>query len=245
MSARTHRPPRSPAYTCSTRRRTGGHKLCQQPQLSRELIDGAVLRYFASVGLDEDATLAMLQEGSERRLAEARAQREQAERDLLRAEGKLAKLDREYGEIPVERYNRLSHAAESEHRAAQAEVERLRAQERAALAEAEARDVDAEALSALARVRAVMAGRIDSAADVGTVRAALTEVFSAFVLRRADDVHREMHRLPLAAGEWFIDPVVRPGAFTYTPTPDGPFDAIRTRRRVALRLEGQEGREQT
>ena len=51
------------------------------------LIDGAVLRYFAAVGVDKAATLDRLREASDRRLADARAQREQAERDLLRAKG--------------------------------------------------------------------------------------------------------------------------------------------------------------
>jgi len=62
-------------------------------------------------------------------------------------------------------------------------------------------------------VRAIAAGRITEAGDVGAIRAALTELFSAFVLRRTADAPAHVAVQPeLAAGEYFLEPVVRPDA---------------------------------
>jgi hypothetical protein len=212
MSPRTYRHrPGLEVYLCSTRRKTGGSEVCQQPSVGRELVDSAVLRHFAAVGLDEEQTLARLREHGDLRLTEARAAREQAEVEASKAAAGVERVRRYVREGRLEPEELREAKAEAE--AAQARVALLLEREGEAERDAAARDVEAEALSAVTHVRSVIAGQIGAAGEVDAVRAALTEIFSAFVLRRVDQAPSYVAVWPeLAAGEYFVEPIIRPEA---------------------------------
>ncbi len=221
MSARSfrHRPGLE-VYVCARRRQTGGHELCQQSQVPREAIDNAVLAYFGSVGLDEEATLAQLWQADVGRLSEAQALREQAELELRHAEERLTRVRRDYtdGKISAEDWHSLRGELEPELSAAEASLAQHEARESAAEDDAASRDVEAQTLEQLARVRAAVAGQVSSAEDVDALRAALTELFSTFTLRRTSNAPAHVAVWPeLALGEYFIEPTVRPDAVIFGP----------------------------
>jgi hypothetical protein len=170
-------------YACHTRMKLGADH-CSQATLGRADVDSAIFRYFATVGLDLEATRAQLAGERGRRLAEIGALLDQARREELLASERLARIRQDYkdGKLPAVDWIDLRDELVGEQRSAHAEVERLTA----AMADVERDDVRADAeqdtLALVAEIRRQIAGEIQTAAGVDAVRAALSRLFSAFIV---------------------------------------------------------------
>jgi site-specific DNA recombinase len=218
-------------YLCYDRIRDSA--ACSQTPVDREAIDSAAFGYFESVGLDLWETREQFAQEHLRRLAEASALRERAERDLIRAEADLEKLDADYfaGELGAANYERLRASRGEGRDALTAEVDRLRQREREVAADEIPADAD-EMFAWLAELRAAIAGRIRDAEGLEAVRAALLSMFDGFTLHRADSEAGPVWT-DLEVGEFFLEPHVRPDVVLLEPvvvpdasdfgTPDGRF----------------------
>lgn len=169
-------------YSCSGRR--SGATDCTQPAVRRLDIDGAVLEYFAQVGLDIDATIDQLHGERDRRLADVdrrlaharsvldKAQREQERVDALLRDG-----------LTMEEWRRVSAVPQAEAQAATLAIEDLTAEREQVVVMDEAlHDATSEFVSRLSGLRAAVAGEVVNAQDVAAAQAALRRVFEGFVL---------------------------------------------------------------
>jgi hypothetical protein len=112
MRPRTYRHRDLEVYLCSTRDRYGGSERCDQPPLQRALVDEAVLHHFEEQAFDLDATKAQLATAWNRRLTEARALREQAEREAQEAEERYLRVRRDYQDGHIGASDWREHRAE-------------------------------------------------------------------------------------------------------------------------------------
>lgn len=173
------------AYYCYGRTRHGT-AFCDQQPVPRAAVDTAVFDYFASVGLDVEATRAQLNAAYEHRLAEARALLEQAERSERQKTEALERLERDYeaGELPAAHYLRLSEKWTTEQAAARAEVEQLERRLREVESRQPLEAAEAAVCEQLAQLRATIAGEVTAAHSVEGVRAALLRLFDHFLIGR-------------------------------------------------------------
>jgi site-specific DNA recombinase len=208
MIPRTH-PNRASAptevYHCYGRHRD--KDACSMGPLPRAEIDTAVYRYFEQVGLDVETTRAAITESRDRKVAEVRALREQAERETRKAEDRLARVRRDYqdGKIEADDWAEQREQLQGERNGARAEVERLLTSEQKADAGVALADVEGETLRRLAEIRRAIAGEVNDAAGADAVRAALSRLFERFVVHR--DVPERAH-VELIGKIW-IEPIIR------------------------------------
>jgi hypothetical protein len=83
-------------------------------------------------------------------------------------------------------WQRFSSRLTEERAAAEAEVERLRAQEGDVEGWGELKDAEAETLRRLAAIRRAIAGEVKDAEGIEAVRAAIARLFEAFVVHKLD-----------------------------------------------------------
>jgi DNA invertase Pin-like site-specific DNA recombinase len=221
-------------YLCATR---DGGGTCRTSAIERASVDEAVLGYFEQVALDVEATRDQLAGATERRLAEARALREQGERELAKAEQRLERVRRDYadGRLDAEEWHEFRHELGAEREAAQAKLDLLRERELEADAEAAARDLEGELLDRLTALRAAVAGQFGSG-DLPAVRAALQALFEGFILRRLDEGDEPVE-LDLCLGDLYIEPRLRADAIEGF-EPVYAEDSARTLTRPVLRPAG-------
>jgi site-specific DNA recombinase len=197
------------SYSCNGRQKLG-LEFCGAPTVRRAEIDSAVYRYFCQVGLDLDATREALRLAADRRLAEVRSLRHEAERERSRAREAMERVERDYlaGALPADAYARLTARASEELGAAEAEAERLSASELEIERDGATLDAESETLRRLTEIRRAIAGEVREAAGVDAVRAALSRLFERFILHRAipERAHVEL------IGEPWIEPVLRSAA---------------------------------
>jgi site-specific DNA recombinase len=150
----------------------------------QEAIDEPVLAYFNRVGLDMEATRAAFADTARRRIAEARAVREAAERDRAQTTDALARMRRYFhsGEIDAADYR--DHKAELTEAlgGAEAAVAQARAAEDAAITGAELRDAEEAVLRFLADLRRRIVDDLRDAGGAEAVRGALVKLFEGFTL---------------------------------------------------------------
>jgi hypothetical protein len=170
-------------YYCNGRSKLG-KEFCPTPHLRRADIDGPVYRYFERVGLDVEATRAQLSDQRDQQLAEVRALRAQAEQEAQRADERLTRIRRDYadGKLEADDWRSLRDELTPQADAARAEVLRLRKSEAAVEQDSAVLDAEQETLERLAEIRRAMAGEIHDAESADAVRAALSRLFSKFVL---------------------------------------------------------------
>jgi hypothetical protein len=172
-------------YTCA-RRLHHGPGACDQSPIKREAIDGALWSYFADVALDLDATRALLTEQAGRKLSEVDALREQAERELVRAEARLSRITRGWQDEIIDdgEYRRQRADIDAEREAAQAQVEQQTRQRDAIAAGIAEFDAEAAMLEELAVLRELVAGEARAASREGVepFRVALRRLFAGFEL---------------------------------------------------------------
>jgi hypothetical protein len=147
-----------------------------------------VFAYFANVALDVDATRAQLAEARDRRLAEVRALRADAESDALRARERLGRVRRDYqdGRLDADDWAEQREQLSEEGAAAEASVKRLRDQEAEVGAWGELLDAERDTLQRLGELRRAIAGQVRDAEGLAAVRAALLRLFEGLVVHRAD-----------------------------------------------------------
>ena len=170
-------------------------------------------RYFEQVGLNVEETRRSIAEARDRKLAEVRALREQAEHEARRAEERLARVRRDYadGRLDAEDWRDFRAELGAERDAARAEAERLATQLRDVERWGAVKDAETETLRRLSEIRAVIAGEVRHADGLDAVRAALARTFERFVIRRqAPRVHVEL----VADAQLVIEPVVREHALS-------------------------------
>jgi site-specific DNA recombinase len=231
-------------YRCLTRNGAGGYKLCQQHDIERELIDGAVLDYFESVGLDLDATREQIEQANACSVDEARALRDQAEGDAQRLDAETVRIRRDYrdGKLDADDWRGFRDELDAERRALASHIEMLRRREAEAEQVAAAVDAEAETLLRLAELRAAVAGRIESAENIGTIRGALTTIFESFELKRwSDDDAPEVAHLELCfPDDYVLVPRLRADAVIGYEVSTGDRDVtLPTVRRIPLQSEGK------
>jgi DNA invertase Pin-like site-specific DNA recombinase len=170
-------------YYCNGRSKLGVEH-CSMPYVRRALIDNAVYRYFERVGLDVEATRAQLSDERERRLAEVEALHDQADREVGRLEGQLVRIRRDYrdGRLDADEWRSLRDEITPELDAAKAEEERLARSKLAIERNLKAADTEQNVVEMLADIRRSMAGEIQTAVGADAVRAALSRLFSDFIL---------------------------------------------------------------
>jgi site-specific DNA recombinase len=201
-------------YICYGRIRKPG--ACSQPPVRRDEIDAAVYAYFEKVGLDVEATRAQLSEAVDRRVAEVRALREEAEGEERRAVEAFSRIRRDYkkGQLSASEWREFRAELTEEREAATAEGARLRKQEQKIADRGALRDCEEETLRALAEIRQAIVSEVKNAGDLEAVRAALQRLFAGFVLHRTDsDGAPARQYLDLAflgrRAEYVIEPLVR------------------------------------
>lgn len=185
---------------------------CTMQPISRADVDPAVYSYFEQVGLDLEATREQLTVAMERKLAEARALCEAAEREAQHSAERLTRVRRDYthGQLTAAEWRELRTDLESERVAADAEAERLRKQVVATEESAAVSDAEAELLQHLAGIRAAIAGEVSSAAGVDAVRSALLRLFDGFKLHSGTP---EKAHVELIEERW-IEPLISEWAIT-------------------------------
>lgn len=199
-------------YRCYGRQQRG--PVCPMPNHKRAVIDGAVFRYFESWAFDLERTRQDFAERQGRQLAEARAHREQAEREAMKAAEGARRLFGylKDGRVTPEEY----HEGKTDQDAAEARAARLAERERK-IAAASVLDAEEEMLRFLATCQAAIVGDVQAAEGVDAVRAALQRIFDHFTLR-PDYAPPEADEPPYGAevglnvGGYWLDPEVRPEA---------------------------------
>jgi site-specific DNA recombinase len=178
---------RPEVYKCLGRQ-THGPEFCQQPSVRRELVDEALLEALKNRYLDLDGARerVRLQKASELPLAHAAVA--DAERELARAESRIAKITRGWQDevIPDDEYMRqraqleeeLSGAAEALTQA-QARVEQIKASPAIT-------DAEEAVLRRLADLKALVSGTVDQARDVEALRTILRQLFMSVELCSPD-----------------------------------------------------------
>jgi DNA invertase Pin-like site-specific DNA recombinase len=207
---RKDRPGGPPAETYYSYERLRDASLCSMGPVQRAEIDSAVYSYFEQVALDVDATREQLAEARDHKLAEVRALAEQAEVEKRRSEERLARVRRDYadGKLPAEDWTEFRTELTAELNGATAEVDRLALQAAEVEAWGELHDAEHDTLAKLADLRHAVAGEVTDATSTEAVRAALSQLFEHFVLRRVEPGQR-VHADLAWQGEYIIEPVVR------------------------------------
>jgi site-specific DNA recombinase len=201
-------------YICDTSK-TWGAAACPMPVVPQELLDGALLDYFASAVIDLEATKVELDRALNSRAEEFAALRSRAENEAVRTQARLARIRRHYqdGRLEPEDWNEQRAQLTAELDAANAEAERLTAQETEAIEEAHDLELKTDLMSALHELRVAIVDSVRGASGIDAVRAVFVRIFERFVVGRADlpwvDEPEAPHSVVAGAG-FIIVPVPRP-----------------------------------
>lgn len=180
---------------------------CKTGAIRRADIDAAVLAHFEQTVLDVEATREQIVAAMDRKLAEAKALLDSAEREARAAAARVAKIKRDYthDELTAAEWREFRDELEPEAEAAAAEAERLREQVAAAESGAAVDDAEAEVMEQLAQLRAAVAGDVTAADGVEAVRAVLRRLFDRFVFH--PEMPAEAH-VELIGTRYWIEPVM-------------------------------------
>jgi DNA invertase Pin-like site-specific DNA recombinase len=187
--------PQGHSYYACGRRHTYGPGACDMRTAGREQVDTAFLAFFETHVLDPAGTVAAVREEAGRRVVEAEALADQAERERAEVAAGRARADRAFltGGIAEKDYRRLVALTDEEGAATAAEAERHRARADQLAAEAAAFDADAEAAERLVRLRQSVAGKLEAAESIAALRAAAEALCAKVELSDRVDGKRELH----------------------------------------------------
>lgn len=170
-------------YTCA-RRLHHGVRACEQGPIKRILIDKAVLAFFENVAVDIEQNRSAIAAIAKRKHAEHETLRDQAVREVAKAQEALARIEGDYvaGRITAEQWGRLEDRLRGELSAAQAEVEQHGQGDQNVSATVDAFEADAALLEALAQTRQRVAGEVIEGGELEQWRQALRRLFVGFEL---------------------------------------------------------------
>ena len=189
---------------------------CAMGGVSRGKVDSDVVEFFQEDGFDYDATRAALLTARDSRIAEAAEYRQSAEGEVAQRERALARKREQFkaDEIDAAEWREFRDELEEERDGAQAEAQRWKSREAEIDEEVSQIDADQELLERLASIHSAAAGEVKDADGIAAVRAALTRLFSAFVLYKEQDWIKPVRRIE---GD-------DPGAIRYDFTSSNPKD---------------------
>ncbi len=181
----------NPRYVCRMRDRKGTHA-CPRPRVDAAAVDEALFGWLERGHIDLRATRREVELAAHAVVRDARASLREAEREEMRRQAHLNKVERDYldGSLPAADYSALAAKLGVERETAAQEVGRLRA--RVAELEAEGSLVDAQrtTLRYLDDLRRTMrdlrrAEGQDAADAVAAVRAALSRIAESVIIADA------------------------------------------------------------
>lgn len=205
-----------------------GVKSCAQGPVKRADVDSAMFGELQRTYLDLDGTRERIAARIQADLANARAVRQQAERDEMQATERLARVKRAFQDGHLDPTDWAEQRVEltAEHDAAAARVEAMRDHENQLTEAAPTLDVETELLAQLEAVRAALVDGIGQASNLAALRRMLHDVFEMVIYMAVDrpptDFEWEDGHLPddyvgrdttaVALPGAFLDPVLRPGS---------------------------------
>jgi DNA invertase Pin-like site-specific DNA recombinase len=207
------------AYYCLAKKENPA--ACDQPNIPRTVIDGAVFDYFTKVGLDVEQTRAEVEAAQTSKAAEIRSYVEVAERDRDKAQERLDRVRGHFqdGKLDpddwAEQRDELTAALDAATAKAQQMGDRLAEVEEGA----DLCDVEGDTLRALAEIRSSIAGAVTKSTDIAGAREAIMRLFSGFRLRPSTSYLRmeadanEVYDLPVN-DHLLIEPIIRPQAIS-------------------------------
>jgi len=204
------------AYLCLNRIRDKDS--CLQTPVPRRLVDEGVERHVVSTGIDIEASIAAIAEAMDSELTEAETMLAESEREEARAGDRLTRVRRDYqdGRLDAEDWREQRQELIAQQNAAAASAARLRRQRDEVAARRAHADAESELLHALADIRQAVLGEIREAVGIDAIRAALTRLFSHFVLHRVDSPnmpeHPGLYSDLVVPGPFIIEPHARPEA---------------------------------
>jgi hypothetical protein len=172
-------------YQCVKKLQHGVEE-CSQPPIKRELIDSRVYAYFQQVAIDVEGTRRSSRDQATRKINEFDALRLQAEREVVKVEEALARIEGDYiaGRITPEHWSKFETKLASDLDAARAQAGRHRAQRDAVVNEIEAWDADVAIAEELTQLARLVAGEVEEGSheSVESFRATLKRLFVGFEL---------------------------------------------------------------
>jgi site-specific DNA recombinase len=170
-------------YQCIGRRNEGP-EFCSQPDVRRDLVDGAALGYFETVGLDVAATRAAFEQSVAGKRTEVKALADQADRERLQKLDALQRVEDDYlaGKISGDSWERLQAKLQGELEALAAQSDLLRTQEEDVSSIEAELDAEAAMLERLSEIRQAVIGTVRSADGLDAVRAAIGSLFESFTI---------------------------------------------------------------
>jgi DNA invertase Pin-like site-specific DNA recombinase len=174
-------------YVCRAHKRDAA--TCPVSPLRRSIIDSAALAMFEDVALDLDATRDHITRQLTSRSAEVSALLQRAEREAAVATERFQRVQRAFqdGHIEAVDWSEQRTQLIEERDAADAELARLRTQANRITNDLADVDAESETLRRWAALRAAVAGRVNEAADVLPLRAALSAVCTSVTLRTVEE----------------------------------------------------------
>jgi site-specific DNA recombinase len=214
MSPR-RKPNGSEFYRC-TKHHAYGPEACPMPDINRRRVDEQTLAEFETSLVDVEGSIATVRSEGRRRVEEAFALAEIAEREAAKIEEWLGRIDADYrsGEISGASWERKTAELTEDRAAALAEAERHRAHAEALGADVLALDADAEFQRTVVELREAVAGRIETADGLGALRAALAGTFERVVLHRQDGA---VYLLPYLRAEAIHPSALDPSSEAWDP----------------------------
>jgi hypothetical protein len=153
------------------------------------LVDEQMLSSFELSLHDAQGSLDSIRSEGQRQVDEANALIEQAEREAVVAEDRLARVKRDYqdGKLEAEDWTEQRAELEGERIAAKAEAEQYREQAETLARNLEALDADAELQRSLTEIREAVEGKIEKAEGIDALRAALAQTFEVVYLYKSPE----------------------------------------------------------
>jgi site-specific DNA recombinase len=181
------KPGRPDVYICRGRR-DHGPEFCRQPQVRRVMVDETLLGELRKRYLDIDGARERIRERQASELPLAKAAVEEAERELAKAESRIAKVVRGWQDdvINDEEYARQRAELDAEHDAAQAAVEQARYRVEGIKAVGATTDAEEALLRNMADLVRLVSGVIDEAMDVEALRTVIRQLFESVELCSSD-----------------------------------------------------------
>jgi site-specific DNA recombinase len=189
MRPRVHNRYRRPAsYVCRERE---VHGTCTASRVSRHLVDGPLVSMFVNDLIDERTTIQAIEQAARMAVADARTALTHAEREVMRADERLARVRTDYQDGTIDAADWKEHRAdiESGRVAAEAEVQRLRAHVEELEREGAFADAQGVLVAMLDDLRG-MASRYDADAPdadlVAALRMAMSERIATIIIAPTD-----------------------------------------------------------